>query len=146
MAVSRGLDRDRVVDETGDQTVVFGRRGSRPFKVEEMEMFYRHFAGLNPEGQTRRTGDFYEVDDIVAHDGKLMTRDGKALGEPLAFKSTEPETHVPPQSAKGPGWCEGANDEAVYPFIAFGQVESSSWGRSAVAFFRSPRPCRSRKP
>ena len=31
LAVSRGLDRDRVVDETGGQTVVFGRRGSRPF-------------------------------------------------------------------------------------------------------------------
>ena len=30
LAVSRGLDRDRVVDETGGQTVVFGRRGSRP--------------------------------------------------------------------------------------------------------------------
>ena len=34
LAVSRGLDRDRVVDETGGQTVVFGRRGSRPFHLE----------------------------------------------------------------------------------------------------------------
>jgi hypothetical protein len=39
-AVSRGLDRDRVVDETGNQTVVFGRRGSRPFTLEEMQKFY----------------------------------------------------------------------------------------------------------
>ena len=36
VAVSRGLDRDRVVDETGNQTVVFGRRGSRPFHLDEM--------------------------------------------------------------------------------------------------------------
>ena len=28
-AISRGLDRDRVTDETGQQTVVFGRRGAR---------------------------------------------------------------------------------------------------------------------
>src|SRR5204862_2734908 len=42
VAVSRGLDRDRVVDETGNQTVVFGRRGSRPFRSVEMEAFYKH--------------------------------------------------------------------------------------------------------
>jgi len=35
------LERDRVVDETGGQTVVFGRRGSRPFHLDEMERFYR---------------------------------------------------------------------------------------------------------
>src|SRR5438046_6054277 len=37
ICVSRGLERDRVVDETGGQTVVFGRRGSRPFHLDEME-------------------------------------------------------------------------------------------------------------
>ncbi len=37
LAISRGLDRDRVVDESGNQTVVFGRRGSRPFHVDEMQ-------------------------------------------------------------------------------------------------------------
>ena len=41
ICVSRGLERDRVVDETGGQTVVFGRRGSRPFHLDEMERFYR---------------------------------------------------------------------------------------------------------
>src|SRR4029077_11205919 len=39
--VSRGLERDRVVDETGQQTVVFGRRGSRPFHLDEIARFYR---------------------------------------------------------------------------------------------------------
>jgi hypothetical protein len=42
VAVSRGLDRDRVADETGNQTVVFGRRGSRPFNLDEMRKFYQH--------------------------------------------------------------------------------------------------------
>ena len=45
VAVSRGLDRDRVVDETGNQTVVFGRRGSRPFQLDEMKKFYQHADG-----------------------------------------------------------------------------------------------------
>lgn len=45
VAVSRGLDRDRVVDETGNQTVVFGRRGSRPFTVQEMRKFLLHADG-----------------------------------------------------------------------------------------------------
>ncbi|MDB6018833.1 MAG: hypothetical protein JWR19_3322, partial [Pedosphaera sp.] len=99
VAISRGLDRDRVVDETGDQTVVFGRRGARPFKVEEMEMFYRHFAGIYPtEPPARRTGELYKVDDAVLRDGQLATRDGKPLRPTLEFKSTESEevTSRPP--------------------------------------------------
>ena len=93
VAVSRGLDRDRVVDETGNQTVVFGRRGARPFKVEEMEEFYRHYDGVYPDDvQKRRTGPLYEVDDVIMRDGKLMTRDGKAPDAPQAFKVSEPET------------------------------------------------------
>ncbi|MDB6123177.1 MAG: hypothetical protein JWQ71_2170 [Pedosphaera sp.] len=90
VAVSRGLDRDRVVDETGNQTVVFGRRGARPFKLEEMEAFYRHYDSIFPEDlSARRTGSLYQVDDVVLHDGKLTTREGKALNEPLAFKTAE---------------------------------------------------------
>ena len=54
LAVSRGLDRDRVVDETGNQTVVFGRRGSRPFHVDEMQAFIRH-----------KDGDTFRVEDVV---------------------------------------------------------------------------------
>ena len=39
---SKGLDRDRAVDESGNQVAVFGRRGGRPFNLEEMQrMFLR---------------------------------------------------------------------------------------------------------
>ncbi len=31
LALSKGLDRDRAVDETGNQIAVFGRLGARPF-------------------------------------------------------------------------------------------------------------------
>ncbi len=40
LALSRGLERDRAVDETGHQIAVFGRLGSRPFTLEEMQRFY----------------------------------------------------------------------------------------------------------
>ncbi len=39
-ALSRGLERDRGVDETGGQVAVFGRRGSRPLNLEEMRRMY----------------------------------------------------------------------------------------------------------
>ncbi|HEX7028318.1 MAG TPA: hypothetical protein VF268_13840 [Gammaproteobacteria bacterium] len=46
LALSRGLERDRAVDETGNQIAVFGRIGSRPFTLEEMRKLY-----LNERGQ-----------------------------------------------------------------------------------------------
>ena len=39
-ALSKGLDRDRGVDETGHQIAVFGRLGSRPLTLEEMRRLY----------------------------------------------------------------------------------------------------------
>ena len=40
LALSKGLDRDRAVDETGGQIAVFGRIGSRPFTAAEMGKLY----------------------------------------------------------------------------------------------------------
>src|SRR5262249_12228789 len=65
LAVGRGLDRDRVVDETGNQTVVFGRRGSRPFHLDEMEKFYKSADGA-----------LYQVEDVSVSGVKLLTKAG----------------------------------------------------------------------
>jgi hypothetical protein len=46
LALAKGLDRDRGVDETGGQIAVFGRIGSRPFSANEMRKFY-----MSPEGK-----------------------------------------------------------------------------------------------
>ena len=46
LALSKGLDRDRGVDETGGQIAVFGRIGARPFNASEMRKFY-----MTPEGK-----------------------------------------------------------------------------------------------
>jgi hypothetical protein len=46
LALSKGLDRDRAVDETGNQIAIFGRLGSRPFNLAEMQKLY-----LTPTGR-----------------------------------------------------------------------------------------------
>ncbi|MCB9876743.1 MAG: hypothetical protein H6835_03985 [Planctomycetes bacterium] len=40
MAIAKGLERDRAVDESGHQVSVFGRIGGRPFTLEEMQRLY----------------------------------------------------------------------------------------------------------
>jgi hypothetical protein len=55
LSMSKGLDRDRAVDETGGQMAVFGRLGSRPFTRAEMERLFR----------TRTNGLLYKVRDTV---------------------------------------------------------------------------------
>ena len=40
LAISRALDRDRAVDESGNQLSVFGRVGSRPLNLEEQRRLY----------------------------------------------------------------------------------------------------------
>ncbi|MEM9312735.1 MAG: hypothetical protein AAGA34_14940, partial [Pseudomonadota bacterium] len=45
VALSKGLDRDRAVDETGGQMAVFGRLGSRPFTRDEMERLFMTRSG-----------------------------------------------------------------------------------------------------
>lgn len=51
LAISKPIDRDRAVDESGNQLSVFNRRGSRPFNLEEMRRLYL------------RNGSIYEVSD-----------------------------------------------------------------------------------
>ncbi|MGN6690535.1 MAG: LVIVD repeat-containing protein, partial [Sphingopyxis sp.] len=65
LALSKGLDRDRAVDETGGQIAVFGRVGSRPFTRPEMEKLFLNSKGL-----------IYKVSDAV---------DQSAWRPPLAY-------------------------------------------------------------
>ena len=64
LAISKPLDRDRAVDESGNQISVFGRRGARPFNFEEMMRMLRTDDGR---------GEFFRVSDkppIEAFAGK----------------------------------------------------------------------------
>ena len=40
LAISEGIDRDRAVDESGNQLAVFGRRGARPFNLAEIRKLF----------------------------------------------------------------------------------------------------------
>jgi len=51
LAISKGIDRDRAVDESGNQLAVFGRRGARPLNLAEMRGLYL------------RNGQLYTVSD-----------------------------------------------------------------------------------
>lgn len=53
LALSKGIDRDRAVDESGNQLSVFNRRGARPFNLAEMQRLYL------------RDGQLYTVTDDV---------------------------------------------------------------------------------
>lgn len=59
LALSKGLDRDRAVDETGHQMAVFGRLGSRPFTRAEMERLF-----------LKETGEPYYVTDSVEENAR----------------------------------------------------------------------------
>jgi hypothetical protein len=54
LAVSKGIDRDRAVDEDGNQLAVFNRRGSRPFNRQEMERLYLRNGQLYTVANTPR--------------------------------------------------------------------------------------------
>lgn len=91
VTISRGLDRDRAVDESGNQTVVFGRRGSRPFHLDEMAAFFRKpVAGT----QGARKGPIYKVSDVKhGENDTLLDTYGKTLEPSIEFtvpKSAEP--------------------------------------------------------
>jgi LVIVD repeat len=60
LALSKGLDRDRAVDETGSQMAVFGRLGSRPFTRPEMERLF-----LTPRGVPYKVLDTPSLADYV---------------------------------------------------------------------------------
>jgi hypothetical protein len=45
LAISRGMDRDRAVDESGNQIAVFGRVGARPLSKDEANKLFRRADG-----------------------------------------------------------------------------------------------------
>ena len=40
LALAEGVDRDRAIDEAGNQIAVFGRIGARPLNLEEQQRLY----------------------------------------------------------------------------------------------------------
>jgi hypothetical protein len=66
LSLSRALERDRAVDETGGQIAVLGRLGSRPFNLEEMQNFF-----LNKDGKPWFVSDEIDLNRRVIHNPGL---------------------------------------------------------------------------
>jgi uncharacterized protein (TIGR03382 family) len=64
LAVSKPLDRDRAVDESGNQIAVFGRRGARPFTSAEVQRMMRTNGGR---------GEYFSVSDEPATEPKRFS-------------------------------------------------------------------------
>jgi hypothetical protein len=62
LAISKGVDRDRAVDESGNQLAVFGRVGARPFNLAEQQKMYL------------RKGKLWTVSDDPRWEGYLPGR------------------------------------------------------------------------
>ncbi len=74
LAVSKGLDRDRAVDESGNQVAVFGRRGASPLSLFDMQRMYL------------RNGEVFTVSD----EPRTAPRDPKT---PTAQPATNTKRH-----------------------------------------------------
>ncbi|QYJ07780.1 multiheme c-type cytochrome [Qipengyuania flava] len=75
LSLSKGLDRDRGVDETGGQMAVFGRLGSRPFNRAEMERLF-----LTRAGVPWKVSDEPDMSAWVGGSGPWLDRSRAAMG------------------------------------------------------------------
>jgi hypothetical protein len=78
LCISKGLDRDRAVDESGNQLSVFGRRGSRPLNLAEQQAMY-----LMTNADGSRT-PFY-VQDQPNGDNRKYQPDSGRFDAPFEF-------------------------------------------------------------
>ena len=72
LGISKALDRDRAVDESGNQIAVFGRRGARPFTSEEVQRMLRTNGGK---------GDYFSVSDEPTTEPVAMNSGGQLRSE-----------------------------------------------------------------
>jgi hypothetical protein len=80
LCISKGLDRDRAVDESGNQLSVFGRRGSRPMNLAEQQKLY-----LKPDADGKM-GEFF-VEDGPGAKSRTHQADTGRFQAPYAFSS-----------------------------------------------------------
>jgi len=78
-AISEGVDRDRAVDESGNQLSVFGRVGARPLNFEEQQRMYRR-----KDGTLWKVSDLtpnFDIQDPARREQELHRRIEQAFGE-----------------------------------------------------------------
>jgi hypothetical protein len=78
-AISEGVDRDRAVDESGNQIAVFGRVGARPLHLDEQQRLYR-----KPDGTVWKVPELspnFEILDKGKRERDLHRRIEAAFGK-----------------------------------------------------------------
>src|SRR5438132_9043546 len=78
LAISKPLDRDRAVDESGNQIAVFGRRGSRPFTFDETMRMLRTENGR---------GEFFTVTDTPETQPRAADKASAGVGQAMNVSS-----------------------------------------------------------
>ncbi len=100
LAISEGVDRDRAVDESGNQISVFGRVGARPLNAAEARRMYEH-----PQRGLWQvidgTRDF-DIDDKAQRETKLRQELEQFYGRAREFRQGREGPRLPPQDTKRP--------------------------------------------
>jgi hypothetical protein len=100
LAISEGIDRDRAVDESGNQLSVFGRRGARPLNLEETRRMYM------------RNGELWRVPEIRDLNIKENRDIRRSFGAPRVVDAKNRKEGAKPGPAKPePAKAEGATTE-----------------------------------
>lgn len=135
-AISRPLERDRAVDETGHQIAVLGRIGSRPFNLEEMRRLY-----LDAEGNPWFVSDDVEGPRGIAtkplpyKPNRILALQPDAPPLPAPFGWPSPRSPEPSSEAVSPALSERSGDPDTRP-----QACDSTKTHAACAMERlSPR-------
>ncbi len=77
LAISKGVDRDRAVDESGNQIAVFGRIGAGPLSLEEQQKLY-----LRPDHRLWTTSDNPWDRDVYTYPEVPEPRAPEPIGPP----------------------------------------------------------------
>jgi hypothetical protein len=81
LCIAKGLDRDRAVDESGNQLSVFGRRGARPMNLAEQQMMY-----LLPQSDGTRS--LFYVEDAPSSKTRTHEVDSARFAAPYQFSKS----------------------------------------------------------
>jgi len=138
LAISEGVDRDRAVDESGNQLSVFGRRGARPFNGDEMMRMYMIKGNLFrvPEINDKNVeivNGVKQYNDIRRAFGPPRAPDSATVGEPVAPVNDKPRKADEPKGANGE-----KSTETKAPQGPVGEMKSHKTDLSNLVFMSLP--------
>ncbi|HKG97306.1 MAG TPA: hypothetical protein VKA97_05815, partial [Pyrinomonadaceae bacterium] len=132
LSISEGVDRDRAVDESGNQLSVFGRRGARPFNGTEMQRMFMIGGKLFTVPEIK-DGNTKENKDIRRFFGAPKTPDNAVQGEPAAPRNDGTKKTDEPKKTDGV-----KTGQAKEPEGPVGQIRPHKTDLSNLVFMSLP--------